>query len=493
MNDRLSAFQGRFLSHYQTYYFRRGDFIVAGLCLLASCVFYTLNMTPSISAGDNGELTTAMYYLGIAHAPGYPLHSLIGKLATFLPFQNVAWRANFFSALCGSVTIYFAVLVYLKILVSCRIPRETALVVSVLTGIAYMLSETLWSQSIMCEVYTMSAIFHPLSFLILLKWIDEVITHRDAERPYLGESYLLAYAFLFGVAMAGHMTIVITNGLALFTIIGVLTVFVFMPRKLTGEQLARGLAYAAFLIAMLFIAYGFYYYYIMRLDSNLYNVSNVRWGVIPFIICNLLLLVVYLFDRFLASERIDSHNPLQLAFYTVVKMLGIFYLGYGIHLYMFIRSHGNPPINWMGISEAENNWVKMGKFFNAIWRKQYGDTGKLSMTTSNLIKEFKLVVTYIHGAQFTAPLYVVALLGLIHVFRRNAFYAAMIVFAVLTYNLQLTPFLRFNFDKRALFFVKVFYIFSYFCISIFIAFGLALLIQYLEILWLRVFPRRRTS
>ena len=438
-------------------------------------------MTPSISSGDNGELTTAMYYLGIAHAPGYPLHSLIGKLSTFIPVNNVAWRSNFFSALCGAITIYFAVLVYLKVLLSCRINRKVALPVSLLTGLIYMLSETLWSQSIMCEVYSMSAIFHPLSFILLLKWVDMVIINKDSEQAYFGEQYLLAYAFIFGVAMAGHSTIILTGAFGLATILSVLYLFVFESRlkKMSKEQWSTGIIYIVTLIAMLGIAYGFYYYKIMRLESNLYVKSNVLWGMVPFIFCNAILGLIYVFDRFFAPDRIDATNVLQLGFYVAVKMFGIFYIGYCVHIYMFIRSHGHPPINWMGISEVKEYWLKFGKFFNAIWRKQYGDSGKLPMTITNLITEFKLSITHINGKQFSYPIYLMMLLGVYHLAKKNIYLLAIVGFAFISYNALLTPFLRFNFDNRSLSFVEVFYIFSYFCLTIFIAAGLAWLLSLL--------------
>ena len=473
--------QEKIISKYSPSDFNPIDLLIAFFCFLMAAVFYTLTMTPSISSGDNGELTTAMYYLGIAHAPGYPLHSLIGKLATFIPVNNVAWRSNFFSALCGAVTIYFAVLVYLKVLLSCRINRQIALPVALVTGLVYMLSETLWSQSIMCEVYSMSAIFHPVSFLILLKWADKVVSNRDSEQAYFGEQYLLAYAFIFGVAMAGHSTIILTGAFGTATILSVLYLFVFEPRikELSKEQWSRGIIYLTILVAMLSIAYGFYYYKIMRLESNLYVKSNVLWGMVTFIVCNGFLGLIYIFDRYIAPDRIDASNVLQLGFYVAVKMFGIFYIGYGIHLYMIIRSHGHPPINWMGISEVKETWLKFGKFFNAIWRKQYGNTGKLPMTITNLLTEFKLSITHINGIQFSYPIYVVMFLGGYYLFKRNIYLMGIVLFAFISYNALLTPFLRFNFDNRSISFVEVFYIFSYFCLTIFIAAGFAWLLKIL--------------
>lgn len=62
--------------------------------------------------GDSGELIISAYQLSIAHPPGYPLFTILGKIFTFLPFGSVAWRVNLMSALCGvgsSVFLYRAV------------------------------------------------------------------------------------------------------------------------------------------------------------------------------------------------------------------------------------------------------------------------------------------------------------------------------------------------------------------------------------------------
>jgi len=36
--------------------------------------------SPSVNSGDSGEFVTTAITLGIAHSPGYPFYSLLGKL-----------------------------------------------------------------------------------------------------------------------------------------------------------------------------------------------------------------------------------------------------------------------------------------------------------------------------------------------------------------------------------------------------------------------------
>ena len=82
---------------------------------LSSFIIYLSTLAPGIvAAGDNAELITSAWTLGIAHPPGYPLFSFLGRLLCFLPLSSVAARVNLSSALFGSLTVY---LLYLDILV----------------------------------------------------------------------------------------------------------------------------------------------------------------------------------------------------------------------------------------------------------------------------------------------------------------------------------------------------------------------------------------
>src|SRR4051812_3225264 len=54
---------------------------------------------------DSGDLVAAAASLGIAHPPGYAVYTLLSKIGFLLfPFANLAYRANFLSALWTSLT-----------------------------------------------------------------------------------------------------------------------------------------------------------------------------------------------------------------------------------------------------------------------------------------------------------------------------------------------------------------------------------------------------
>ena len=465
--------------------FSKLDFWVATAVALVSVLFYAFNLTPSLSGGDNGELTTAMHFLGIAHAPGYPLHSFLGKLATFIPFKNVAWRANFFSALSTGVVLYFCVLVYIKLLLIYKIRRSYIYCISAITAIVYALSDVLWNQSIMCEVYTISAIFHPLTFLILIKWREQIIDHQQSRFVYLGESQLLAYAFIFGVALCSHQTIILTVPFVVVFVLFTLYEYQFKGRDLFDQKMIIGMVTLAVILILVAISWFMYFSKIASLKSNLFqnNYQNTKFSVSVFVICQLIMLFVYLGFRF--TNKINPADFYQKLGLLLVKFFGMVFLGFCVYLYVFIRAEGNPPINWGGINEIKANnfmevvWGKLAKFFTMINRKQFGDSGRVPLNLYNLLQTLKVVMIQINGIQFSIPFYLLMILGVIRLYRdRFWLFAWSVMF--LSFNIALSVFLRFNFNPRDLFFVQFFYIFSFFAMTIPICFGLVWSMEFLE-------------
>ena len=80
------------------------DPLLGFLVFACSLLFYSLTLTPSLSfkSPDGNELATVAYQLGLAHSTGYPLYTWLGKLFTFIPLGDVAYRVNLMSAVLGA-------------------------------------------------------------------------------------------------------------------------------------------------------------------------------------------------------------------------------------------------------------------------------------------------------------------------------------------------------------------------------------------------------
>ncbi len=75
-----------------------------GLVVLASGLVYMFTLAPTVTSEDSGELIVAAYHFGIAHPPDYPLWTMAcGLFIKLIPVGNIAYRANLFSAVCGSL------------------------------------------------------------------------------------------------------------------------------------------------------------------------------------------------------------------------------------------------------------------------------------------------------------------------------------------------------------------------------------------------------
>ncbi|MDI6756867.1 MAG: DUF2723 domain-containing protein [Endomicrobiia bacterium] len=85
--------------------------IGAATVFLLVSAFYIAGISPTITSDDSGELAGVTATLGVAHSPGYPVYSLVGRAAqTLFPFANPAYRANLVSALpsaAGAAVAFF--------------------------------------------------------------------------------------------------------------------------------------------------------------------------------------------------------------------------------------------------------------------------------------------------------------------------------------------------------------------------------------------------
>ncbi|MBW5395799.1 glycosyltransferase family 117 protein, partial [Brachyspira hampsonii] len=189
------------------YHLSKIDAIFAAIAFLFTFFLYLFTLTPSLSAGDNGELTTAAYFLGVGHAPGYPFYTLMSKLFTYIPFGNIAWRTNLFSGTCAAIAMIFFYLIMVKVLGQNRVERGFSPIVQIpalFASIAFAISDNMWAQATMAEVYSLNILQIASMLLILVYWFENVWKHAYDEVPYYGNKYLMAFGFLYGVALANH-------------------------------------------------------------------------------------------------------------------------------------------------------------------------------------------------------------------------------------------------------------------------------------------------
>ncbi|MFQ5613887.1 MAG: DUF2723 domain-containing protein [Anaerolineae bacterium] len=151
---------------------------------------YLLTLAPTIYNLDSAEFTTAAATGGLVRATGYPLYLLLGNFWSQLPFGDVGYRMNLFSAFTGVMTIALLECILRRLRVG---PWATFGALGLLAFSPYF-----WALSLIAEVYTLHTALMALVILLLLRW---------AERP---TPYRLALAaFVTGLALGNHASTVL--------------------------------------------------------------------------------------------------------------------------------------------------------------------------------------------------------------------------------------------------------------------------------------------
>lgn len=184
---------------------RHGDVVGCGLVFVAAFAAYFRTLAPTIATvfDDSLELQLVSYELGIAHPTGYPLYTLLGKLFTFIPIGDVAFRVNLMSGVFGGLT---APLVFL----ACR-QLDCRRLPAIAAALVFAFCPVVWSQAVVAEVYSLNALFVAALIYLLFMATRGTTLESGTETEVAGRRSvaLAAMAFTFGLALTHHRTIVL--------------------------------------------------------------------------------------------------------------------------------------------------------------------------------------------------------------------------------------------------------------------------------------------
>src|SRR5262245_21956593 len=136
---------------------------ISALAIVLGFVYYRTLLPTIGSTGDTAKFDFVGYVLGTPHAPGYPTYIVVNHLFTkYYPFGGLAHKANLLSAIFSVIASIFLFLILLLLDIKPRIAFCTAL--------TFGFTRTLWSQSIVAEVYTLNILFLAMTVYFLLKW-----------------------------------------------------------------------------------------------------------------------------------------------------------------------------------------------------------------------------------------------------------------------------------------------------------------------------------
>jgi hypothetical protein len=122
---------------------------------LVTLIVYMLNAGPSFFWLDSSEFVAAAWELGVAHAPGHPLPSLLGYLFAQLPIGTIAFRVTLACAVQTALAAAVVTLIAKQLLARLREPSAPtpapailAELCAIAAGFVAGLSYALWFQAV---------------------------------------------------------------------------------------------------------------------------------------------------------------------------------------------------------------------------------------------------------------------------------------------------------------------------------------------------------
>lgn len=182
----------------------RDNRLIGALLFVVALGAYLSTITPAVGTRDGYELQAISATLGYAHPTGYPLFPILGRawLLVF-PFGSIAWRVN---VLCA---LYAAAAIPLLYGTAQRVLGDRA--IAAFSALLFAFSNTLWTQAVRPEKYTLNAFFVALVLYIALGTTDP---ERRAPHPHL--RWL---ALAYGLSLTHHRTmLMLAPALALYVL-----------------------------------------------------------------------------------------------------------------------------------------------------------------------------------------------------------------------------------------------------------------------------------
>ncbi|MGA9351066.1 MAG: DUF2723 domain-containing protein [Anaerolineae bacterium] len=165
------------------------SFPVDSIAFVLGLGLYVHTLAPTVLPSNSGEFQFVSDVLGIAHPPGYPLYTMLGKLFTLIPFGDVAYRVNLMSAFFAALTLA---------VVSRTVRRVTDSVWGgMVSAVTLGTATTFWAQATTANTRSLTAFFTALMLFALI--------HYAKKRR---EAYLILFALAFGLGITHHGSLV---------------------------------------------------------------------------------------------------------------------------------------------------------------------------------------------------------------------------------------------------------------------------------------------
>lgn len=454
---------------------------------------YLLTIAPTLSFFDSGEMIAGSYTLGVSHPPGYPVYVTLGKLFTFLPINNVAFRVNlmssFFAAMTSVMIYYITRAMLMEGNKKKSVPAGPAWLkapeaAGMFSALAFSLSYNLWAWAVVSKFYTLNAFVVSCMLMLLLRWRRARREEGDVGGGH-SLSYLYAIAFLCGIAAVVHISqfalipvymvyILIVDGSAILGVPEIkklirepstyIILLIFIILELTAYPRSDSAADFSTWGKMLLIIGMVFLALMLVLALVLFHKKNksitIKKSVTPiFIILAVFILlevvILYLPDEYYLN-KVLMVIPFTLLFtylliretikFKVVAIMGFFLLlGHSIYMHLPIRAAQEPLINW-GIA---TDWAQFKWVYNREGYPSVGGARDWALFWDQ-IKSFNLV------REFTWAGIPLILFGLVGHYKKDWRHFTVLVFGSVFMTMVIV--LAGNPPKENIFLLEQFYI-----------------------------------
>ncbi|MBO9619619.1 MAG: DUF2723 domain-containing protein [Niabella sp.] len=221
--------------------FKKVNNLTGWVVFLIATFTYATTREARGSLWDCGEFVSTAYKLQMAHPPGAPMFSLLGRFFILL-FGDKAMTAanavNFMSALMSSFTILFLFWTIThfarKMFVKAGSDLSGQQIFTVMTAgivgaLAYTFTDSFWYSAVEGEVYASSSFFTALVFWCMLKWeyADEMAT--DVYEKARADRWIVFLFFMMGLSIGVHL-------LNLLTIPAIVMIYFYRRYKVTVKS-----------------------------------------------------------------------------------------------------------------------------------------------------------------------------------------------------------------------------------------------------------------
>ena len=191
--------------------------------------FFLFFQTHTLYGGDAGDLVAAAFTGGFAHAPGYPLYSMIGYVLTKIPFApSPAWSVTLLSSIPAAATLTILYLFIKKL--------TNSTIGALLSSSTLMMTYIFWLYAIVPEVFVLELFFAISIFYLLYLWSLKGNT-----------KLFFTSIFLFSLSLTHHHIILFMVPAFAYNI--------FTHKKLLPKRTSKNVLYLAVTVLIGFLPY----------------------------------------------------------------------------------------------------------------------------------------------------------------------------------------------------------------------------------------------